>query len=278
MCNPIIKWVGGKRQLLPIIKQMMPKKYGTYYEPFFGGGALFFNLQPERSVINDFNHQLVDMYKAVRACPADIMKILDGYQNSYNELNSDDAKTEYYYELREKFNEKIRSGVSDVEMAALLIFLNKAGFNALYRVNKSGKYNVPSAHKKHLSLYSPENFKEAANALERAEIHCGDFADALVSAQEGDFVFIDSPYYDTFDSYQAGGFSEADHKRLASVFKDLSARNVKCMLTNSNTDFIKDLYKGFRIRIVPVKRLVNSDASNRTGEEVIITNYTAKRG
>lgn len=278
MCNPIIKWVGGKRQLLPIITEMMPKQFNTYYEPFFGGGAVFFAISPEKAVINDFNPQLAGMYEALRDNTDEVKSQLDKFQENYNSLSTDEEKTAYYYDLRDRFNCKICKEITDAEAAALLIFLNKAGFNGLYRISKAGKYNVPPAHKKTVSAYSEDNLMAAAEALAHADICCGDFADAIVNAAAGDFVFIDSPYYDTFDSYQAGGFSEEDHRRLAKLFDDLSRRGVKCMLTNSNTDFIKDLYSAYNIRVVPVKRMVNSDASKRTGEEVIITNYIKEEG
>lgn len=273
MSDPIVKWVGGKRQLLPTITQMMPKTFGTYYEPFFGGGALFFELHPTSAVINDFNPQLIEMYRSVQTNSDSVKHLLDKFQSKYNSLSSDSSRCDYYYELREKYNCKICKEESDEMTAALLIFLNKAGYNGLYRVNKSGRYNVPPAHRKHLSLYAEPNFSDSAKALSNASILCGDFSDAVKDAKKGDFVFIDSPYYDTFDNYQSGGFSEEDHKRLASVFTTLSNRNVKCLLTNSNTDFIKNLYKNYNIRTVSVKRMINSDASHRTGEEVIITNY-----
>lgn len=273
MSDPIVKWVGGKRQLLPIITQMIPRTFETYYEPFFGGGALFFELHPTSAVINDFNPQLIQMYRSVQTDPDSVKRRLDEFQNTYNSLSSDGSKCEYYYGLREEYNRRICNDESDEVTAALLIFLNKAGYNGLYRVNKSGRYNVPPAHRKRLSLYAEPNFSDSAKALSNASILCGDFSDAVKDAKKGDFVFIDSPYYDTFDNYQSGGFSEEDHERLASVFADLSHRNVKCLLTNSNTDFIKNLYKDYNIRTVPVKRMVNSDAAHRTGEEVIITNY-----
>lgn len=278
MANPIIKWVGGKRQLLPVIKDMMPRKIGTYYEPFFGGGAVFFDLQPKKAVINDFNPQLIGMYRSVQEDPDVVKAYLDIYQNCYNGLPDDQHKSAYYYDLREQFNCKICNNQTDTEAAALLIFLNKAGFNGLYRVSKCGKYNVPPAHRNQLSLYSDENYSAVSSALQNADILCGDFADAVTDAKKGDFVFIDSPYFGTFDDYQSGGFSENDHRRLADVFRSLSQRQVKCMLTNSNTDFIKELYQGFHIKTVQVRRMVNSDASNRTGEEVIITNYVSKGG
>lgn len=272
-CAPIIKWVGGKRQLLSEIKSRMPKEFNTYYEPFFGGGALFFELQPEKAVINDFNSQLINLYQRVKDDYKSVIKIIDKFQNKYNSLQTNSQKLDYYYTLRKEFNKLLKTDARNATAAALFIFLNKAGFNGLYRVNASGEFNVPSAHRSKINAYQLENIKSASDCLNKATILHGDFEKACKDAQFGDFVFFDSPYYDTFDTYQAGGFNEASHIRLATLFKTLSNRGVNCMLTNSNTDFIKELYSGFHIEVVDVKRMVNCDASKRTGQEVIITNY-----
>jgi DNA adenine methylase len=272
-CSPIIKWVGGKRQLLSEIKARMPKEYGTYYEPFFGGGALFFELQPEKAVINDFNDQLINLYQQIKDDCQSVIAIIDQYQNAYNAFENDSEKLDYFYSLRKQFNSFLKSNTKNPESAALFIFLNKAGFNGLYRVNANGEFNVPSAHRDKINSYQLENIQAASAALRKATILQGDFEAACKNAQPGDFVFFDSPYYDTFDTYQAGGFDEAAHRRLAALFKELSDRDVKCMMTNSNTDFIKELYSEFNIEIVNVKRMVNCDASKRTGQEVIVTNY-----
>lgn len=270
---PIIKWVGGKRQLLNEIKLRMPKTYDTYYEPFFGGGALFFELQPQTAVINDFNEQLINMYQQIQKDYKVVIRIVDQYQNTYNLMATSEQKLEYYYFLRKRFNTFLVSNKKDATSAALFIFLNKAGFNGLYRVNSNGEFNVPSAHRDKINGYQLENVQAVASCLSGTKILQGDFEDACKDAKRGDFVFFDSPYYDTFDTYQAGGFDEDSHKRLALLFKNLSDKGVNCMLTNSNTDFIKDLYSAFNISIIDVKRMINCDASKRTGQEVIITNY-----
>ena len=194
-------------------------------------------------------------------------------QGTYNALQSDAEKANHYGYLRRLFNVKIQNQHHDAQMAALLIFLNKAGFNGLYRVNKSGEYNVPSAHKKTICSFTHDNLLSVSSALQNATILCGDFEAAMQTASLGDFVFFDSPYYNTFDTYQSNGFSEADHRRLANLFQALTDKGVNCMLTNSNDDFILSLYKDFYIRTVQVKRLVNCDASKRIGEEIIVTNY-----
>jgi len=278
MADPIIKWVGGKRQLLPVIEALMPRHYGTYFEPFLGGGAVYLAVNPPKAVLNDCNPQLIGMYTAVRNTPEQVEAALRRYQDTYNSGTSDRERTGYYFALRDRFNAKIREHQNDPDMAALLIFLNKAGFNGLYRMSKAGRYNVPPAHKASVNAYSPDNLRAVSVMLKGAGLLCGDFESAVSSARAGDFVFFDSPYADTFDAYQAGGFSEADHRRLASLFADLTGRGVSCLLANSNTALIRELYQDYEIRTVPVKRMVNRNASGRTGEEVIITNYRTGGG
>lgn len=276
VCNmavPVVKWAGGKRQLIPDITKRLPEQMGTYYEPFFGGGALFFNLSPKKAVINDFNSQLVNVYEQIKNNPdlvTDYLKIL---QDGYNTLADDKAKSAYYFEKRDAFNDFIKNNIFTAESASLFIFLNKAGFNGLYRVNASGLFNVPPAHRKKVSAYDAENITEVSKLLQKTKILQGDFEKACKGAKKGDLVFFDSPYYDTFDTYQAGGFSEEDHIRLSKLFKKLSDKGVYCILTNSETDFIKSLYKDYTVDVVPVKRMINCDGNKRTGTEVIITNF-----
>lgn len=178
--------------------------------------------------------------------------------------------------MRERYNLKIRRGENDIEQAALLIFLNKHCFNGLYRVNAEGLFNVPY-NKSQRSSYSRGNLTAASLQLRNAEILCGDFEAACRNAGEKDFVFLDSPYAplkaDSFLSYTRSGFPREDHERLAGLFRRLDRKGAYCMLTNHDTPFIRSLYEGYRIEAVAVKRLINSDASNRVGREVIIRNY-----
>ena len=271
--SPVVKWVGGKKQLLPTIIPMLPEQYGKYYEPFFGGGALFCDIQPKKAVINDYNKQLIGMYKQIKANPHDVCDALEGFQNKYNSLKTMKQKDAFYYKLREEFNNRIDEDIKTSYSAALLIFLNKAGFNGLYRVNVAGKYNVAPAHRKTINAYEKENVEAMSKLLKKAKIMCGDFEKACKDASKGDFVFFDSPYYDTFDTYQAGGFSETDHIRLFNLFETLSNKGVYCMLTNNDCKYIKNLYKKYNVKTIDVKRMVNCDGNNRVGKEVIITNY-----
>ena len=273
MATPIVKWAGGKRQLLPEIKKRMPKEFGTYYEPFFGGGALFFDIAPKKAIINDYNIQLINVYNQVKKDYDMVTLYLKDFETSYNSFKTDEEKTRFYFDMRDQFNYLIKTNELSFLSAAEFIFLNKAGFNGLYRVNANGEFNVPSAHRKNLNLFDIENMKEVSALLKRCTIKQGDFEKACNRARENDFVFFDSPYYDTFDNYQAGGFSEDDHLRLARLFRRLSDRGVKCILTNNACDFIKDLYQDYNVEEVDVKRMINCDGNNRVGKEVIITNF-----
>lgn len=271
--KPIVKWAGGKRQLLPVIKEMMPKNFGRYYEPFFGGGALYCELKPNDAVINDFNKQLINVYQQVKDDVNKVCAYLKTLESTYNECTDIADKDNMYYTIRSIFNSCIKGNIYDAASASRFIFLNKAGFNGLYRVNISGEFNVPPAHRKTIKLFDAKDIALLSEQLGKTRIMCGDFEKACMDAKEGDFIFFDSPYYDTFDTYQAGGFSEVDHLRLFGLFKKLSDKGVYCMLTNNDCDFIKYMYKNYNIKEVDVKRMINCDSKKRTGKEIIITNY-----
>ena len=270
---PFVKWAGGKRQLLTQIKERMPEKYNNYFEPFVGGGAVTFALLPENALINDINKALINAYRQICNAPEVFLKAIKKLDNEMWE----DGK-EYYYFLREHYNDKLMKTEFDVELAALFVFINKHCFNGLYRVNGKGLFNVPYNNSRRVSV--DENLiMEISEYLQSVKIMDGDFEVACKEAKGGDFVFIDSPYAPlnptSFESYTKEGFDIESHRRLAKLFDELTARGCYCMLTNHNTDLINELYgnKGYRIDVVSVKRMINSDASNRVGEEVIICNY-----
>ena len=278
MASPIIKWAGGKRQLLSEISSRLPKSFGTYYEPFFGGGALFFEMMPSRSIINDTNSQLVNLYRQVQSHKDDLISILSVLENEYNAYQTDAEKESYYYSKRAIYNDLIANDILNIESASLFIFLNKTCYNGLYRVNSKGLFNVPFAHKNIIRIYDEYNMNDVSGLLRSADILNGDFETACESAKPGDFVFFDSPYYNTFDTYQVGGFSGVDHVRLARLFERLSEKGVKCMLTNSDTNFMRDLYQKYNIDTLQVKRMINCNANNRKCTEIIVTNYWNKKG
>lgn len=270
---PFVKWAGGKRQLIPQIRERMPKQYNNYYEPFVGGGAVIFELQPETAVINDINRALINAYQMICNHPQEFLQEI----NRLDIEMWEDGK-EYYYSLREHYNDKLTKSEFDVELAALFVFINKHCFNGLYRVNGKGLFNVPYNNSRRSSV-DEKSIMEISEFLKDVIIISGDFEVACEGASKGDFVFIDSPYAPlnptSFESYTKEGFDIESHKRLANLFDKLTARGCYCMLTNHNTELINELYgnKGYKIDVVSVKRMINSDASNRVGEEVIICNY-----
>lgn len=274
MAKPVIKWAGGKSRLLPEIKKRMPPVYGRYIEPFFGGGALYFSLLPENAVIGDINQPLIHTYQSIKENPYAVMELLDDMEAEFNETESEDGRISCYMEKRKEFNRCIIQGRNSAESAALFIFLNKTCFNGLYRVNKSGMFNVPSGKKEKVSLYSRDAFLEVSSALPK-QILCGGFEDTLAYAdpQKGDFVFLDSPYMNTYTGYGKDGFSEENHIRLRDVFARLDSRGVYCMAANSNMDAVKELYKGYKIETLNTMHSINRNGNQRMAKEVLITNY-----
>ncbi|RGF18615.1 DNA adenine methylase [Firmicutes bacterium AM10-47] len=270
---PFVKWAGGKRQLLSKIQERIPENYNHYFEPFVGGGAVFFGTQPSKALINDINKALINTYQRICDSPKEFL-------SEVNKIDSEmweDGK-QYYYTIREHYNDKLMKSEYDVELAALFVFLNKHCFNGLYRVNGKGLFNVPYNNSRRVSV-NGDSIIEISKYLQGITIIDGDFEDACRDARKGDFVFLDSPYAPlnptSFESYTKEGFDIESHKRLAKLYDELTMRGCYCMLTNHNTDLINELYgnKGYKIDVVSVRRMINSDASNRVGEEVIICNY-----
>lgn len=268
--KPILKWAGGKSALLEEIKSKMPIEYNTYYEPFVGGGAVFFNVDANRAVINDKNVELINCYIQVREHLDELIPLLDKLQEEHTETR--------YYELRSTFNLRKAAAMSnreklDVFDAALMIYLNKTGFNGMYRENAAGNFNIPSGKKKKVNLYNKENLNAAADKLRGAVILSGDFEDALKNVESGDFVYFDSPYDNVFNAYQKGGFVREDQERLAKLCNYLTDNRVYFLLSNSDSAFIRDLYKEYDISEIGVKRGIGFKGDRQTVTELLIKNY-----
>lgn len=271
--KPFVKWAGGKRQILDKLKQYIPTNYNCYYEPFLGGGALFFELSPKKAIINDSNQELMNVYQVL--CTHDkytkMCKVLNQYEANHSE--------EQYYEVRNKDKEKNFSRLSDYKKAARTIYLNKSCFNGLYRVNSKGQFNVPFNKNKSVNTYDGENLLTIHMyfSMNDITIQNVDFEESVKTAQKGDFVYFDPPYdsdTSTFNSYTEDGFGKEEQRRLAKVFKELDERGVYVMLSNHNTLLVNELYKDYNIHIIEAKRSINSKGSKRGNvEEVIITNY-----
>ncbi len=273
--KPFVKWVGGKRQLINEIKKRMPKEFNIYYEPFIGGGALFFELQPKIAVINDYNDELINVYR--------VLSLKDKTNKLIQKLKNHEEKNnkEYFYEVRSwDRNREEYNKLNDIEKAARTIYLNKTCFNGIYRVNSKNEFNVPFNNSKKINTFDNSNFKAINDYFNNNNITIinGDFEEAVKGAKKGDFVYFDPPYDnlkdDTFTSYTENGFDKKGQVRLFNCFEKLDKMGVYVMLSNHNTSFINDLYKNYNIKVVNAKRSINSNGNKRGNvEETIITNY-----
>lgn len=272
--KPFVKWAGGKTQILDKLKASMPKEYNTYHEPFVGGGALFLDLEPEIAYIYDANKELMDTFSIFKDKETlDNLKIeLDNHEKNHNE--------EYYLQIRNLDREDSYNKLTDYEKAARFIYLNKAGFNGLYRVNRKGYFNVPSGKRKKVTTYNKVNFNNLYKYFTNNKIGVitDDFSKVLDYAKEGDFVYFDPPY-DTYDddgftSYTPDKFGRIEQAKLSFIFKELDNRGVYVMLSNHNTELINLLYDKYKIKVIKSNRVINSKGNKRGPvEEVIITNY-----
>lgn len=270
--SPVVKWIGGKTQLLSRIESLLPDSYNRYYEPFLGGGALLFSHQPNDAVVNDRNEQLMNVYEVIKNEP-------DNFIHMIQVWDSVPCDKDIYLSRRDRFNEKISGRVFDVE-AALFVWLNKHCFNGLYRVNAKGLFNAAFNNKLQIDSIDESNVRRMHRFLKDSSIslRTGDFETACQDVQEGDFVYFDSPYAPisstaNFVSYDKSGFNEDNHRRLAELFKNLDERGAFLLLSNHNVPLIRNLYEDFDISVVSVRRSVNRDGLNRTGEEVLIKNF-----
>ena len=277
--KPFVKWAGGKRQIIDKLNKYVPDDYNTYYEPFVGGGALLFELSPKNAVINDSNKELMNVYKCL--CDEDKFKKMCTILNHYEAEHSE----QFFYEIRDKDkNKKTFDRLSDYTRAARTIYLNKACFNGLYRVNSKNEFNVPFGKKTKVNTYDGGNLITVSNYLtmNNIKILSVDFEEAVKGAKKGDFVYFDPPYdsdTSTFNSYTEDGFGKEEQKRLAKVFKELSDKGCYVMLSNHNTTLINELYKDYNIHVIEAKRNINSNGNKRGKvEEVIITNFINKEG
>jgi DNA adenine methylase len=267
--KPFIKWAGGKRQLISQLLRYSPTKFAEYYEPFLGGGALFFKLSSldkiKHAHLNDSNKVLIDAYKTIKEKPKDLIA----------EMKSGKYKNDkdVFYEIRTEQPTDL------VKATARLIYLNKTAFNGLYRVNSKGEFNVPYGKYKNPKILDEQNILAVSKALQKDELTNIDFEEAVNSAKESDFIYFDPPYYplsktSSFTGYTKEDFAEKDQVRLAKKFMELDSRGCFVMLSNSYAPLILDLYKDFIIQTVKATRMINCKAEGRGKiSEVIITNY-----
>ncbi|OFP94711.1 DNA adenine methylase [Streptococcus constellatus] len=271
--QPFTKWTGGKRQLLGELRSYMPENYNRYFEPFVGGGALFFDLAPEQAVINDFNEELINAYRQIKDKPVDLIDLLLGHK----ENNSKD----YYLELRAADRDGRLASMTDVERAARILYMLRVDFNGLYRVNSKNQFNVPYGRYKNPKIVDVDLIHQISGYLNENDIEIlqTDFADAVAGAQTGDFVYFDPPYIplnetSSFTSYTHEGFSYEEQVRLRDTFKELTDRGVYVMLSNSSSPLVEELYQDFNVHFVEAQRTNGAKSSSRGKiSEIIVTNY-----
>ncbi len=265
-----VKWAGGKKQLLSKFEEFYPENIEVYREPFVGGGAVFFHVKqkfnPKKIFLSDYNSELINLYVQIRDNLSELIKLL--------RIHAKNHSKDYYYEARNAYNKEKDS----LKKAALLLYLNRTCFNGLFRVNSKNEFNVPIGSYKNPEIVREETLKKASHLLKNVVAKAQDFKKVLETAKKGDFVYLDPPYWpfkkNNFTSYTDLDFGREDQVRLAEVFMKLDAKGCKVMLSNSDSELIHKLYKGYNIRKVKARRSINSDAKGR-GEidEVVVTNY-----
>jgi DNA adenine methylase len=273
LVSPFVKWVGGKRQLIPEIKALLPEKFSsyTYMEPFVGGGAVLFEFQPAKAIINDYNTELINCYEVIRDNVGELVADLKKHKN----------EEKYFYELRALDRDNKITDLSKIKRASRIIYLNKTCFNGLYRVNSAGEFNSPFGRYKNPNIVNEPVLKAVSNYFKTNDITIvnDDYESVIKKAGKKTFIYFDPPYHplsqsSNFTGYIQGGWNEEDQERLKQACDMLTEKGVKFLLSNSAAPFIKELYKNYQVHIVKATRAINSDGAKR-GEidEVLIRNY-----
>lgn len=273
--QPFLKWAGGKRQLLPEIRKYVPKQFHTYFEPFVGAGAVLFDLQPKKAVINDINFEVINTYNVIQEHVDELV----------NELKKHKNDKDYFYAIRNLDRSEEFKNLSMIERSARIIYLNKTCFNGLFRVNSQGQFNVPFGKYKNPKIVNEEVLRAVNRYLTENDVTIlnVDFETAVTDAKEGDFVYFDPPYdplsqTSSFTGYSLDGFNRDDQLRLRDLFVELHERGCYVLLSNSATDFIKDIYADFHVEIVSASRNINSVGAKRGKiDEVLVRNYECHR-
>lgn len=272
LASPILKWVGGKRQLLPEIRKYIPKKISIYYEPFLGGGAVLFDIQPKKAIVNDVNSELINLYQIVKNDVDALIKDLAKHKN----------EADYFYEVRTWDREpNIYRNLTNIERASRIHYLNKTCYNGLFRVNQAGQFNAPFGKYTNPNIENQITLRNANKYFNDAIVKFKnvDFEEAVKGIRKGAFVYFDPPYDPVSDSanftgYSKGGFNRDEQIRLKKLCDRLNQRGVKFLLSNASTDFIIDLYKDYKIEIIQAKRAINSKGDARGAvDEVLVRNY-----
>ena len=278
MIPTFLKWAGGKSQLLPLYQNQFPQTFKRYFEPFLGSGAVYFYLRlrgkAERSILSDVNEDLVNAYRVVREQPQELLWELKKHENAHHEHGG-----KYYYEVRDG----LPQWNTALQRAARLIYLNRTCYNGLYRVNSSGKFNVPIGRYKRPQVVREDVLSEASKLLADTELHIRPFEEVLDHARAEDFIYFDPPYYPlsktaSFTSYQKSVFGEREHRKLAEVFRELDRRGCYVMLSNSSAPFVLGLYKDYQkkgyLHFISARRAISSNPKTRgVVKEILVVNY-----
>ncbi|MFX4261574.1 DNA adenine methylase [Pelotomaculum propionicicum] len=269
--KPVVKWAGGKTKILNQLSKYFPREYFNYHEPFMGGGAVFFYLFEEirnknaKAYLSDSIEEIINLYRVIRD---DVERLI-----TISKKHIYDQK--YYYNIRSQDTAEL----DDIQRASRTLYLNKTCFNGLYRVNSKGQFNVSFGDYTDPVIVNEEALRNASRTFQQAELYAGDFEIVMKNARAGDFVYFDPPYVplsptSNFTGYTSGAFGFADHRRLREVFSALQERGCYVMLSNSNTEFVRDLYRGCNIKTINAIRAINSDASKRGSiKELVVLSY-----
>lgn len=273
--KPVIKWVGGKGSVLPLFEDLIKpylKENNTFYEPFAGGLAVSLALQHSKTVVNDLNSELINMYKVIRDKPEELISELKCFQNSHN--------NEFYYHVRNLDRTDMLSRMTDVVKAARTIYLNKTCFNGLYRVNSKGQFNSPigrTSSGKTPDIVQEELIREVSQYLKTVQFYNTDYRNCLVLAKAGDVVYLDPPYdqdesisTDGFVGYQKEGWTRENLSELKRLCDELISKGCKVIISNNDTEFVRQLFAGYKFREIEVKRSINRDGNKRKGKELVI--------
>lgn len=274
--SPILKWVGGKRQLLADIMPLINKNCSTYVEPFVGGGAVFFELQPKKAIINDYNTELINVYQVIREFPEELIAILE----EHNRENTE----EYFYSLRALDRSSDYAKMSNVHKAARMIYLNKTCYNGLYRVNSAGQFNSPYGKYKNPNIVNAATIRAMSKYLQNPKITIkqGDYKGALKGLRKGAFVYLDPPYMpisssSSFTGYTENGFSYEQQVALKKECDRLREKGISFLQSNSDCLEIRELYKEYDIRTVQAKRSINSNINKRGGVSEVLIYYVPEK-
>ena len=271
LLHPFLKWAGGKRQLLTEIRKYLPKNFTTYYEPFLGGGAVLFDLQPSKAIVNDINSDIINVYNVIKNDLDELIEDLGTHKNEHD----------YFYYIRELDRADNFNEMSKIKKASRIIFLNKTCYNGLFRVNSQGQFNVPFGKYKKPNIVNEITLKSISNYLNKNNITIlnTDFVDSVKNIRKNGFVYFDPPYdpisdSSSFTGYTLNGFDKEEQIRLKKLCDRLDNKGCKFLLSNSATPFILDLYKDYEIIMVKASRTINSIGSGRGKiDEVLVKNY-----